>query len=78
MDRDSSVWGSRPCIMSTTRIAMSHIEEPRTRKLLEGEGEKGGERERWRERRGEREGEKGGDGRGERWWGMGRKRGRRE
>ena len=37
--------------MSTTRIAMSHIEEPRTRKLLEGEGEKGGERERGREGR---------------------------
>ena len=44
MDRDSSVWGSRPCIMSTTRMAMSHIEEPRTRKLLEvgeEEGEEG-------------------------------------
>ena len=41
--------------MSTTRIAMSHIEEPRTRKLLEGEGEKGGERE--RERREGMEGE---------------------
>ena len=41
MDRDSSVWGSRPCIMSTTRMAMSHIEEPRTRKLLEvGEEER--------------------------------------
>lgn len=41
MDRDSSVWGSRPCIISTTRMAMSHIEEPRTRKLLEvGEEER--------------------------------------
>ena len=46
--------------MSTTRIAMSHIEEPRTRKLLEGEGEKGGERE--RERREGMEGERGGGG----------------
>ena len=76
MDKDSSVWGSRPCIMSTTRIAMSHIEEPRTRKLLDGEGEKAGERERER-REGKREGEKGGDERGVRWRGMGRKRGGR-
>ena len=43
--------------MSTTRMAMSHIEDPRTRKLLEG-GE--GDRERWEGV----EGERGGGGRG--------------
>ena len=31
---DSIVCGSSPCIMSTTRIAMSHSEEPRLRRLL--------------------------------------------
>ena len=31
---DSIVCGSRPCMMSTTRIAMSHNVEPRERKLL--------------------------------------------
>lgn len=33
---DSSVWGSRPCMMSTTRMAMSHRELPRFLKLLNG------------------------------------------
>lgn len=43
IESDSRVWGSSPCIMSTTRMAMSHMEEPRTRRLLEGgrEGEDG-------------------------------------
>lgn len=31
---DSSVWGSKPCMMSTTRMAMSHRELPRFLKLL--------------------------------------------
>ncbi len=31
---DSSVCGSRPCIRSTTRTAMSHSEDPRVRRLL--------------------------------------------
>lgn len=31
---DSSVWGSNPCMMSTTRMAMSHSELPRFLKLL--------------------------------------------
>lgn len=32
---DSSVWGSRPCMMSTTRMAMSHRELPLFLRLLE-------------------------------------------
>ena len=32
--RDSIVCGSKPCMMSTTRIAISHNVEPRDRKLL--------------------------------------------
>lgn len=32
---DSSVWGSKPCMMSTTRMAMSHRELPRFLRLLE-------------------------------------------
>ena len=32
---DSIVCGSRPCIKSTTRIAISHIADPRIRKLLQ-------------------------------------------
>lgn len=31
---DSSVWGSRPCMMSTTRMAMSHRELPLFLRLL--------------------------------------------
>ena len=31
---DSSVCGSRPCMMSTTRMAMSHSPEPRERRLV--------------------------------------------
>mmetsp|Transcript_80089 Transcript_80089/g.244863 ORF Transcript_80089/g.244863 Transcript_80089/m.244863 type:complete len:207 (+) Transcript_80089:1309-1929(+) len=32
--KDSTVCGSRPCMMSMTKIAMSHKDEPRTRRLL--------------------------------------------
>lgn len=32
---DSSVCGSRPCMMSTTRMAMSHSELPRFLRLLQ-------------------------------------------
>ena len=31
---DSMVWGSSPCMMSTTRIAMSHKLLPRDRRLV--------------------------------------------
>jgi len=31
---DSRVWGSSPCIISTTKIAISQSDEPRERKLL--------------------------------------------
>mmetsp|Transcript_26011 Transcript_26011/g.41791 ORF Transcript_26011/g.41791 Transcript_26011/m.41791 type:complete len:204 (-) Transcript_26011:331-942(-) len=31
---DSSVWGSSPCMMSTTRMARSHNDEPRVRRLV--------------------------------------------
>mmetsp|Transcript_55092 Transcript_55092/g.159528 ORF Transcript_55092/g.159528 Transcript_55092/m.159528 type:complete len:270 (+) Transcript_55092:1025-1834(+) len=34
ISKDSTVWGSKPCMISITKIAMSHNEEPRTRKLL--------------------------------------------
>lgn len=36
---DSMVWGSRPCMMSTTRMAISQRDEPRLRRLLEQEEE---------------------------------------
>ena len=71
IESDSRVWGSSPCIMSTTRMAMSHMEEPRTRRLLKGEGgegrgEEGGGRGRGREGEGGRRGRKGeGEGEGE-------------
>jgi len=32
---DSRVCGSRPCMMSTTRIARSHSDDPRLRRLLQ-------------------------------------------
>lgn len=31
---DSIVWGSNPCIISTTNIAISHKDDPRLRRLL--------------------------------------------
>lgn len=31
---DSTVWGSRPCMRSTTRMAMSHSPDPRERRLV--------------------------------------------
>jgi hypothetical protein len=31
---DSNVYGSRPCIISTTNIAISHKEEPRDLKFV--------------------------------------------
>ena len=36
---DSMVWGSRPCMMSTTRMAISQRDEPRLRRLLGQEEE---------------------------------------
>ena len=38
---DSRVCASRPCMRSTTKMAMSHMEEPRVRRLL-GEEQKEG------------------------------------
>lgn len=32
---DSIVWGSKPCVISTTKIATSQREEPRDLRLLE-------------------------------------------
>ena len=34
---DSRVWGSRPCMMSTTKMAMSHREDPRFLRLLQSD-----------------------------------------
>ena len=31
---DSTVWGSSPCMRSTTRMAMSHSPDPRERRLV--------------------------------------------
>ena len=31
---DSKVWGSNPCMISTTRMAMSHNDEPRLRRFV--------------------------------------------
>ena len=73
IESDSRVWGSSPCIMSTTRMAMSHMEEPRTRRLLKGEGGEGRGEEGGGRGRG-REGEGGGRGRGEEGEGRGRGR----